>query len=449
MTARPDGQGSAGASAVDGDWVADVPPPPFGPDEEPVEVFAERARRWLAATMPRRPDGVDNHDLARQDDDGSHTRRLQRLLYDGGFAGLCFPRRYGGQGLTPEHQRAFTREAVPYQMPTLLNVPTLAILAATLLDLGTEDHKRWHLPRILAGEEIWVQFLSEPTGGSDLAGVTTRARRDGDVFVLSGSKIWSSGAHRADMAMCLARTDWHVPKHRGLTMFLVPIHHPGVTVQRITMADGTAEFCQEFFDEVELPASAVIGDVGAGWSVASRLLVHERAAMGGASPYTSGSGGGAVGGAGWASDLVDLVRTTGTGHDPRVRRLVAEARVRDLVQAHLVRRTASAVNSGRWPPAAGAIPRLFAAVSGERHHDAAVDIAGPAGVVGAADGPVGRHGVAYLLRQSGSLGGGSNEMQRNIVSERVLGMPREPTPDVDRPFDEVRTNALPRSPRPG
>ena len=124
---------------------------------------------------------------------------------------------YGGQGLPRAYQLAFTEESAPYEMPVVFNVPTLSILAPTLLDFGTEEQKRRHIPAILSGDELWVQFLSEPTGGSDLAGLVTRATRDGDVFILNGSKIWSSGAFRADYALCLARTNWHVPKHRGLT----------------------------------------------------------------------------------------------------------------------------------------------------------------------------------------------------------------------------------------
>ena len=136
-------------------------------------------------------------------------------------------------------------------------MPTFGIMAATLLDFGTEAQKRRHIPAILEGVELWVQFLSEPSGGSDLAGLVTRATRDGDVFILNGSKIWSSGAHRADYALCLARTDFHAPKHRGLTCFIVEIHQPGIDVRQIKMVNGSNEFCQEFFDDVAIPADNV------------------------------------------------------------------------------------------------------------------------------------------------------------------------------------------------
>lgn len=424
--------------------VPEVPEVPDGSMED-LDTFARRARRWLAATLPRLPGGYDNHRLMEEDEDGTRARQLQRLLHDGGFAGLCFPKEYGGQGLSRAHQQVFTRESLPYQMPTLLNVPTLSILAATLLELGTEDQKHRHLPRILSGDEIWVQFLSEPSGGSDLAGLVTRAERDGDVFVLTGSKIWSSGAFRADYALCLARTDWKVPKHRGLTMFIVKVHQPRIEVHRIKMVDGSGEFCQEFFNEALIPAEDVIGAVNDGWAVTSRLLFHEREAVGGGSPFVSGVG--AVGSAstGFRSDLVQLARDTGRAGDGRARQLVGEAIANERVHQQLVERISAGMQAGSYPPAAGAIPRLLAATIGERRHDIALDIAGSAGAAWGDGDRAGQVALHYLSRQGGSLGGGSNEMQRNIISERVLGMPREPTADRDVPFEEVLHNANERS----
>ncbi len=409
------------------------------PGMEDVEAFRRRARAWLAEHMPRLPEGTSNAQLNLEDETGERARRLQRTLFDGGFAGLCFPPAYGGQGLTPAHQRAFTQESAEYQMPTLFNVPTLSILAATLLDFGTEEQKRRHIPAILRGEELWVQFLSEPSGGSDLAGVVTRATRDGDVFILNGSKIWSTGAARSDYAMCLARTDWHAPKHRGLTMFLMKIHQPGVEVRQIRMVDRSDEFCQEFFDDVAVPASDVLGEVNDGWTVASRLLFHERDAVGGGSPYTSGMAVTSAGGAGQRAELVKLAAQTGRSADSRVRQLVAEDRVNQRVQAQLIERVTTGIRSGVFPGPAGALPRLFAATNTERNFDIAVEILGSE--IGAwTHDDIYNWGEIYLKRQGGSLGGGSNEMQRNIIAERVLGMPREYAADRDRPFDEVRHN---------
>jgi len=422
-------------STTDTDGIAEA-----GSDSaESVDAFRSRARQWLADTMPRLPEGATNHLLSRDDESGEHARELQRLLFDGGFAGICFPVDYGGQGLSLAHQQAFTQESAPYQMPTVFNVPTFSILAPTLLDFATEEQKVRHIPAMLRGDELWVQFLSEPSGGSDLAGLVTRATRDGDVFILNGSKIWSSGAFRSDYSLCLARTDWQVPKHRGLTMFIMKIHQPGVEIQQIKMVNGTAEFCQEFFDDVPIPVADVIGEVNDGWTVASRLLYHERNAVGGGSPFVSGlpNAGGSHGGQ--RTDLLDLARATGQADDPRVRQLVAEARINDRVQGQLVDRVATGIRTGAFPGPAGSLPRLFAATNGERHFDIGLEIAGSR--AGAwLEGDPDSWGVDYLIRQGFSLGGGSNEMQRNIISERVLGMPREYAADRDKPFDEVRHN---------
>jgi len=409
-------------------------------ETETVDEFRRRARTWLAATMPRLDDRVAPPSRAAR---VAHDRRLQRLLWDGGFAGICFPAEYGGLGLSAAHQHAFTEESLPYDMPFMFNVPTLGILAATLIDFGTDEQKARHLPAILRGEELWVQFLSEPTGGSDLAGSLTRADRDGDVWILNGSKIWSSAADTSDYAMCLARTNWDVPKHRGLTMFIVKIHQPGIRIDRIRQVDGSMDFCQEFFDDVEISADDVVGDVDDGWTVASRLLLHERSAVGGGSPYTSGR---TIGGATRGRDplMVRLARRAGRVDDPVARQLVAEAHVDQLVANSLVRRITTGTASGGLAPAAGAIMKLFGAVMGVRRSEIMFELAGSDAVDWAADDTDGSDlADTFLSRQGYCLGGGSNEIQRNIISERVLGMPREWAADREVPFRDVRRNTMP------
>jgi alkylation response protein AidB-like acyl-CoA dehydrogenase len=406
--------------------------------QESVEAFRLRARAWLAEHLPPADDGMARRTIPGRWDE---ERKLQRTLWDGGFAGICFPAEYGGLGLSPAHQRAFTEESYPYDMPYALNVPTFGILAATLIDFGTEAQKERYLPKILMGEELWVQFLSEPSGGSDLAGCLTRADRDGDVFHLSGSKIWSSGAMDADYAMCLARTNWDVPKHRGLTMFIVKIHQPGVTVERIRQVDGSMEFCQEFFDDVPVSIDDVVGEIDDGWTVASALLVHERLAVGGGSPYLSGRSGGHDS----ADDddpLVDLVREQGRQQDPLVRRLLAEAHIRKTVHHQLNDRLTAGMRSGKVPGPAGSIMKLFGAVNTMRRSEISLTIAGPSAAafpdLGEVRSPGEQIGVFSLVRQGGSLGGGSNEIQRNIISERLLGLPREHAADREVPYREVR-----------
>jgi alkylation response protein AidB-like acyl-CoA dehydrogenase len=406
-------------------------------DLESVEEFRQRARTWLADNMPPfvGMSSGNYQEPGRRD----HERELQRRLWDGGFAGICFPADYGGLGLAIEHQRAFTEESLPYDMPFSLNVPTLGILAATLVDFGTHEQKLRHLPAILKGEELWVQFLSEPSGGSDLAGVLTRAERDGDVYVLNGSKIWSSGAAESDYAMCLARTNWDVPKHRGLTMFIMKIHQPGVQVEQIRQVDGSLEFCQEFFDDVAIPAADVIGEVDDGWTVATRLLVHERNAVGGGSPYLSGRAGSHEAGGG-DDRLAELVKASGRTGDSHLRQLVAEAAVNQLVGQQLVLRITQGVSSGKMAPPASSLLKLYSATNQMRRSEIGLQVAG----LGVAAWPEGSEdpgrgiGEYSLWRQGLSLGGGSNEIQRNIISERLLGMPREFAADRDVPYRDVK-----------
>ncbi len=416
---------------------------------ESVEEFRLRARAWLAEHMPRLAD--DARPAARADDAAIwvRDRELQRVLWDGGFAGICFPREYGGLGRAIEYQHAFTEESFPYEMPVHLNVPNFSILAATLVDHGTHEQKARHLPAILKGEEQWVQFLSEPTGGSDLAGCVTRADRDGDEWIMRGSKIWSTAAMSATHAMCLARTDWDAPKHRGLSMFIMEIHRPGVQVDPIKQVNGSLEFCQEFFDDVRLPADSVVGDVNDGWAVAQTLLAHERNAVGGGSPYVSGRNHLAEGADG-AHDrtFIALVRALGTADDPVARQLVAEAHALDVVQRGLVRRVSVGMANGALPVQAAAVTKLFTATTSERKAEIGLTLAGADSVVWPTGSETVGHAAAlpFLERQATSLAGGSNEIQRNIIAERVLGMPREWAADRDIPYRDVRRNALPTAP---
>jgi alkylation response protein AidB-like acyl-CoA dehydrogenase len=414
-------------------------PTAVGTGIEDVESFRLRARAWLAENMPRLTldeDGSVEAAFARGDAIWPRARELQRKLYDGGFAGICFPKEYGGLGLTPAHQRAFNSECAGYEMPLVLNTPTFSICAATVLDMASEEQKLQHLPAVIRGDEIMVQFLSEPRGGSDLAGVTTRATRDGDVFILSGSKIWSSGAYAADYALCLTRTDWDAPKHRGMTMFLLKVHQPGIDIKRIKQIGGNNEFCQEFFDDVVVPASAVVGEVNGGWAVASRQLFHERNAVGGGSPYVSGGGGPPRRGPSSAA-LAEAVRATGQADDVYVRELVAEAHAISRIQQQLISRITDGMRTEQLPPPSAAIMRLYGGQAATRIAEINVEILGSHSVV--ADDDAGLdYGRSFLMRQAGSLGGGSTEMARNIISERVLGMPREFAADRDVPFSQVR-----------
>ncbi|SOX54405.1 acyl-CoA dehydrogenase, partial [Mycobacterium ahvazicum] len=407
--------------------------------DETVAEFRRRARAWLAENMPRQ--GPAEAALLERDAEVSwhRARELQKTLYGGGFAGICFPREYGGLGLGYEYKKAFDAEAQGYETPLLLNVPSFAICCATILDMGSEEQKRTHISAALRGDEVLVQLLSEPSGGSDLAGVITRAdRRDGR-WIIKGAKTWSTWAFAADYGLCLARTDWDAPKHEGLTMFLVPLKHPGITINRIRQINGSIEFCEEFFDDVEVGDEAVVGEPGKGWEVASRQLYHERRSMGDGSEYTSGPG---ISEAEDVSiDLLALAEKTGQLDDERVGEMIGRALVHRTVARQLSEHVFHAVAGGALPPTAGSIIRLQMAAVHDVEIDTAIAVAGTSAVV-EDDAQLLDIGIRYLGRQIASIGGGTTEMARNVIGERVLNFPREYAADRGVPFNQVRRNRL-------
>jgi alkylation response protein AidB-like acyl-CoA dehydrogenase len=415
--------------------------------------FRHEARRWLADNMPRQDSGrvVRGDPFQGRLSDAERVRRarqLQKTLFDGGYAGLVFPAQYGGRGLPPEYQQVFAEEAAGYQMPLWLNASTLAIVAPTLLEFGTEEQRLTHIPAILRGEEFWAQLLSEPTGGSDLAGAVTSATRQGDTWILNGAKIWTSGAHLRDFGLCLARTDWDVPKHRGLSVFIVDLRQPGVSVVPIRQANGSSEFCQEFFDQVVLADTALVGKLNDGWTVASRMLFHERRVVGGASPYAGvarARGSGRPAQRGPEADLLRLAADAGRDADPVTRQLIGEAHVLATVRRQLVQRVTVGVRRGKLPAAAGSLQKLMTATASARIASIGLEIAEASGVVCRPGNDIAeRVGRDYLVRQASCIGGGTNEIQRNMISERLLGMPKEPRANEDGPFRDARRTSAPR-----
>jgi alkylation response protein AidB-like acyl-CoA dehydrogenase len=403
--------------------------------DESVEEFAARARNWLAENMPRiDPDNPPEADRG-EEAPWLRARELQRMLWDGGFAGICFPREYGGLGLPIAYQKAFDNESRNHELPIILNTPTFTICAATILDTGSEAQKLQHISGALRGDEVLVQLLSEPSGGSDLAGVITRADRVGDKWVINGAKTWSTSAFAADYGLMLARTDWDAPKHEGLTMFLVPINSPGITLRRIKQVNGSVEFCEEFFDNLELGDDAVVGGVGEGWHVASRQLYHERRAVGGGSEFASGIG--AEGKTDVPIDYVALLEKSGQSDNERARERAGRALVHRAVREQLIDHVYHGVLDGSLPPAAGSIIRVTHAETHHLEFDTALAITGSAGVVDV-DNDLIRYGERYLSRQTAALGGGTTEIARNITGERILGLPREYAADRGVPFKEVK-----------
>jgi alkylation response protein AidB-like acyl-CoA dehydrogenase len=413
------------------------------PDIEDVEAFRSRAREWIRSNLGARSTRQLGRWAAPQDEEEelalvAREREIQSMLFEAGLAGICFPPEYGGQGLTRAHQQAFNEELSGYEYPARIQVPTFSPCAAVLLEFGTEDQKRRHIPAILKGEELWMQLLSEPSGGSDVAGALTTAVRDGDEWVLNGSKIWTTGAWWSDWGLCLARTNWDVPKHRGLTVFILPLHQPGIEIHRIEMLNGDKEFCQEFLTDVRVPDTDRVGEVDQGWTVGTRWMFHERMLYNSplvTRPPDTGQGGLMRPVAGVALDM-------GRQDDPLVRDLIGEARMLEVVGTRLQQRISAGVRSGRMPDQSAAIGRLYAGVAAARTRTIVCEVAGSAGAAWTGDdGDAAGAGVEFLMRQASCIGGGTTEMARNVISERVLGMPRERTPDRDTPFRDVPRSA--------
>ncbi|HEY2431005.1 MAG TPA: acyl-CoA dehydrogenase family protein [Acidimicrobiales bacterium] len=406
---------------------------------EDLTSFRRRARDFIRSSL--RPVEPSRGILRNQQSDEeelfavAREREVQRMLFQAGLAGICVPREYGGQGLTPAHQQVLNEELSGYEFPSRLQSPTLTPCMAVLLDFGTEEQKLRHIPAILRGEEIWMQFLSEPSGGSDVAGALTTAVRDGDEWLLNGSKVWTTGAWWSDWGLCLARTNWDVPKHRGLTVFMLPIRQPGVVVQRIEMLNGSREFCQEFLSDVSVPDSDRVGGVDDGWTVGTRWMFHERMAMN--SPLVTLPVGSVHAGRGGHS-LRAVAADAGRLDDPGTRELLGEAQMLEAVGGALHRRIAQGVAGGALSDQASAIGRLFSGVVNARRTSIAFEIAGAAGGAWTdADGELADCGTDFLMRQVSCIGGGTTEMARNVISERVLGMPRERSLDRDVPFRDV------------
>ena len=408
------------------------------PTVEDPEQFRTRARAWIDANLePRAGREPRPFDIEAE-------RAIQARMFDAGFTGFAFPAEYGGLGLTVEYQQAFFEEAAGYMTPSYFGV-SIGMLGPTILDYGTEEQKARHLPKILRGDEVFVQLLSEPSGGSDLAGALTRATRDGDTWVINGSKIWTSGADIATHGLMLARTDGNVPKHRGLSMLIVPLgNHSGVTIEPILQVNREADFCQEFFDDVTVPADHLLGSENDGWAVAQRLLFHERNTTAGI-----GIGHGYMGhrSGGVSSDmthgeqlrrLLDAAARRGADRDPAVRQLIGRACVDMLAHEFARARIMAGQRAGELDGPWGSLLKLGEGMDAPALAATALAIAGSSGVIWNEDEPGGGQGAAWISSRGISIGGGSNEMQRNIVSERLLGLPREYDPSRELPFSEIQ-----------
>jgi alkylation response protein AidB-like acyl-CoA dehydrogenase len=407
------------------------------PDADVFEVEGYRllARAWLAENLQRRTGPAQSHEVGHYTPDVmASSRALQRTLFEGGYAGISWPREYGGQGLPLRYERIFLEEAAAYEMPDfgVLTATTFYICVPTMLAHASPEFLCRFIPQVLSGQALVCQFFSEPSSGSDLAGVRTRATKDGEGWILNGQKIWSTFAHLADWGMCLARTDWDVPKHRGLTWFAVPCRSPGLTIRPIKQITESAEFCEEFFDDVAVLDTDRVGNVNEGWGVAQTMLVFERGA-GRPDTGTTAASPGPI-----APDLVRMAQRSGRVSDPIVRQKLARAHTNDFVGRTLASRIQEMGRLGRLGPGMAAYGKLFRGTYQPIRARIGIEIGGNAALTwDDTDAAGAEASMAYLNGRAASIAGGTNEMQRNAIAERALGLPREPSFDTKMPFSEV------------
>jgi alkylation response protein AidB-like acyl-CoA dehydrogenase len=393
--------------------------------------FREEVRDFLSAHAEPKGEAsmwavnfhTDADDAARDFEAG---RAWQGKLFANGLAGLTYPTELGGRGGQPWHETIYREEAASFQASSGFIASTIAMLGPTLMKWGTDEQRSTLLPRLLSGEDAWCQLFSEPGAGSDLAGLATRAVRDGDEFVVSGQKVWNSAAQWCSKGMLVVRTDPDVPKHRGVTFLLVDMDSPGIEVRPLVQPTGAQHFNEVFLSNVRVPVANVLGEVDDGWHVARTVLSNESAFIG-------GGGRGSV-----HQRLVALARLHGRTGDPVIRQHLAAGYTREKLLDVMGERILAAVRRREVPPMDPSILKLYVAENAVRNGNLAMAIGG-ASVVAAPEGDeVSRWAQAELLGRFGiSIGGGTNEVQRNNLAERALGLPREMRNDHAVPWRDV------------
>jgi len=383
--------------------------------------YRQKVRAWLDANHSSAPSGSGSY----EDEAYVRARRAwQRRLAEAGLAGVTWPGEYGGQGLGPIEQVTLNQEISRAEVPGILDVIGIGMLGPCLIAHGSEDQKNRHLGPMLHGDEVWCQLFSEPGAGSDLAAVQTRARRhEDDGWVLSGQKVWTTNAQFASYGLLLARTDPDVPKHKGLTMFIVPIDAAGVTVRGLRQISGEADFNEVFFDDVRLDDDAVVGGVGNGWATALTVLMFERLTIGFGSE-TFGS----------PTRLSQTIAADPAARrNPGLREQLGEIIGELLAVRFNGYRALTVLARGQIPGPEAGLAKVTMVNAGINAADLATDVLGP-------DALGTRSEWSYLTSFLPGLksAGGTEQILRNTIGERVLGLPPEPRLDKGIPFSELR-----------
>ncbi|HTO58315.1 MAG TPA: acyl-CoA dehydrogenase family protein [Pseudomonadales bacterium] len=386
--------------------------------------FRAQTREWLAQNCPpgaRGPGQIPTGSTKIKIENPDVRVWLERMA-ERGWTAPMWPKQYGGGGLTKEEYIVLIEEMRRIDARSPLMGMGTSMIGPTLLELGTEEQKRRHIPPIARGEVGWCQGYSEPSAGSDLASLRTRAEDRGDHFVINGQKIWTSGAQYADWMFALVRTNPDVPKHEGISFVLLTMHQPGVTVKPIRLISGTSPFCETFFDNAIARKEDLVGELNKGWTVGKRLLQHERSGM------SQLVGGGRVEGGPNVSDVAKEYVGTVDGKlaDPGLRNEVIRHQMNSRVFRLTQRRTVEESSDGRTPGPATSIFKMYGTELQQERSALLVKLRGFRGIGWSGDTFDGEEveGMrTFLGERAASIYSGSNEIQRNIIAKRVLGLP--------------------------
>ncbi len=382
------------------------------------QTFRAEATSWLEKHAPAMRARIETAATDRECFDAG--RAWQRLLFDAGWAGVAWPTEYGGRGETTAQATIFAEEQSRFGVSAGFVASTIGMVGPVLLRHGNEAQRARYLRPLLRADETWCQLFSEPSAGSDLANLSTRAERHGDEFVVNGQKVWTSNALLCDFAILLTRSNLDAPKHRGITFLLLDLRTPGVDVRPLRQITGAAHFNEVFFTDVRVPVENVVGEIDGGWAPARSVLAHEAAVIGG--------GNGAA--FGYAT-LAALARECDRERDPVVRQQLAYAFTREQIINYLKRRVQTSVRGGGPPEIDGSVMKVLWSEARRERAELGVALLGAAGAL-YDDWPL------QLLEQfSSTVGGGTNEVHRTMIGERVLGLPPEPRVDRDVPYREL------------
>lgn len=384
--------------------------------------FRLEAREWILEH------GTAPGTRAEAEDLGEHVvrnRAWQATLHEHGWAGLSWPEAFGGKGKPSVYQSIFNEEAAAVDETTGSLTVALGMVAPTLMAHGTPAQQE-HIPRMLRGEEMWCQLFSEPNAGSDLASLATRAVRDGDEWVVNGQKVWTSLGQFAEWGILLARTDVDVPKNKGITYFIVDMKSPGIEVRPLVQMTGSAHFNETFLTDVRIPAENVVGEVDGGWAVARTTLTSERGAIAGGNP-------------GWGvPELIEAARAMGCSDDPVIRQGIARAHCRAETIKASGFRMRSAMSAGKMPGREALMMKLAYARHWAATADLGLEIMGADAMLKPTETGFGAVWPGMFLNQYAvRLGGGTDEVQQNIMGELGLGLPREPSTDRNVPWKDL------------